>query len=104
VDDKVQVERWAGDQPPEESVLQEFFARERLLPYRWSNAAGDVYAAHVHDYDKVIYVVRGVITFGLPASGMQINLQAGDRLELPAGVLHDARVGAHGVVCLEAHC
>ena len=27
----------------------------------------------------------------------------GDRLELPAGVAHNASVGPEGVVCLEAH-
>jgi hypothetical protein len=27
----------------------------------------------------------------------------GDRLDLPAGVLHAALVGEQGVVCLEAH-
>ena len=101
--DEVRVERWAGDQPPEEAALRALCAREGLQPYRWSNAPGDVYTAHAHEYDKVIYVVRGAITFGLPTSGARINLQPGDRLELPAGVYHDARVGAQGVVCLEAH-
>jgi hypothetical protein len=28
---------------------------------------------------------------------------AGDRLDLPARTRHDARVGEHGVTCLEAH-
>jgi hypothetical protein len=30
-------------------------------------------------------------------------LHPGDRLDLPAGVLHNAAVGRSGVVCLEAH-
>ncbi len=100
---EVRVERWSGSQLPDEAALREICAREGLRPNRWSNAPGDVYAAHTHGYDKVIYVVRGAISFGLPASGDQIDLEAGDRLELPAGVLHDAQVGAQGVVCLEAH-
>ncbi len=33
----------------------------------------------------------------------QLTLKAGDRLDLPAGTVHDAHVGAQGVVCLEAH-
>ena len=74
-----------------------------MQPYRWSNAPGDVYGAHTHAYHKVIYVVQGAITFGLPDTGEQATLQAGDRLELPAGVAHDAMVGPQGVVCLEAH-
>ena len=69
----------------------------------WSNGPGDRYAAHDHGYDKVIAVERGSIRFGLPASAATIDLDAGDRLELPAGTTHDALVGPPGVVCLEAH-
>jgi len=31
-----------------------------------------------------------------------LELSAGDRLELPAGVLHNAVVGSRGVVCYES--
>jgi quercetin dioxygenase-like cupin family protein len=51
----------------------------------------------------VIYVVRGSITFGLPEPGEKLSLNAGDRLDLPAGTVHDAVVGSEGVMCLEAH-
>jgi quercetin dioxygenase-like cupin family protein len=61
-----------------------------------------MYSAHTHGYNKVIYVVRGSITFGLPELGKQLTLKAGDRLDLPTGTVHDAVVGSHGVVCLEA--
>ena len=67
----------------------------------WSNGPDDRYAAHAHGYDKVIVVASGSITFGL-ASG-PVSLAVGDRLELPAGTVHDAVVGAGGVSCLEAH-
>jgi quercetin dioxygenase-like cupin family protein len=69
----------------------------------WSNGPGDRYAAHEHAYDKVIVVTAGSIAFGLPASGAVLGLEAGDRLELPAGTAHDASVGPDGVTCLEAH-
>ncbi len=76
---------------------------EGLSPYSWSNAPHDIYAAHSHSYNKVLYVVQGSITFGLPELGQQLRLNAGDRLDLPAGVVHEAQVGAQGVACLEAH-
>ena len=76
---------------------------ENLHPYTWSNAPGDVYAPHSHDYDKVIYVVAGSISFGLPLEKRQIRMGAGDRLDLPAGIVHDAHVGPRGVLCLEGH-
>jgi quercetin dioxygenase-like cupin family protein len=51
----------------------------------------------------VIYVVSGSITFGQPDTGDKVTLNTGDRLELPAGVTHDAVVGKQGVARLEAH-
>lgn len=69
----------------------------------WGNGPGERYAAHRHAYDKVIAVERGSIRFGLPGSLDSIELDAGDRLDLPAGTLHDALVGPTGVACLEAH-
>jgi quercetin dioxygenase-like cupin family protein len=78
-------------------------ASEGLRPSSWSNAPFDTYAAHRHDYDKVIYVVQGSITFGLPLEARKLELRAGDRLDLPAGIVHDAQVGGQGVICLEAH-
>ena len=94
---------WTNIEPPTESALRELMTDEGLNPYSWSNGPHDVYSPHSHAYDKVIFVVRGSITFGLPELGQQIPLKAGDRLDLPAGTIHDARVGAQGVTCLEAH-
>ena len=83
--------------------------RERLMaaglvPSSWSNGPGDVYPVHRHEYDKVLVVERGSIVFGLPQHGEHVALAGGDRLDLPAGTDHDARVGPDGVTCLEAHC
>jgi len=98
-----QVTPWPDPTPPTESRLRQIYADEGLSPYQWSNGPHDVYSAHSHSYDKVIYVVRGSITFGLSELEQKLTLKAGDRLDLPAGIVHDAVVGAQGVVCLEAH-
>jgi mannose-6-phosphate isomerase-like protein (cupin superfamily) len=76
---------------------------EGLDPDAWSNGPGDVYAPHAHGYDKVLVAARGSIDFGLPDLGRSIRLEVGDRLDLPTGTRHDARVGPRGVTCLEAH-
>jgi len=94
---------WAGSTTPAESTLRQLYADEGMSPYQWSNGPHDVYSAHTHSYNKVIYVVRGSITFGLPELGQKLTLNAGDRLDLPAGTVHDAVVGGQGVVCLEGH-
>jgi len=94
---------WPDPVSPTESKLRQLCADEGLNPYPWSNRPHDVYTAHTHSYDKVIYVVSGSITFGLPELNQQLTLKAGDRLDLPAGIVHDAVVGPQGVACLEAH-
>src|SRR3954463_12780768 len=78
-------------------------AGEGLDVGSWSNGPGDRYAAHAHAYDKVLVCARGSIVFGLPDTGASIQLETGDRLQLPAGTRHDAAGGPDGVTCLEAH-
>jgi mannose-6-phosphate isomerase-like protein (cupin superfamily) len=94
---------WSDSKLPTESTLTKLCAEQGLSPYPWSNGPHDVYAAHSHSYDKVIYVVRGSITFGLPELEHRLTLRPGDRLDLPANTVHDAVVGPQGVTCLEAH-
>lgn len=69
----------------------------------WSNGPNDRYAPHEHAYDKVLVCASGSIRFGLPERGVTVDLEVGDRLDLPAGTRHDAVVGRDGVTCLEAH-
>jgi uncharacterized protein YjlB len=77
--------------------------QEGLEAGSWSNGPLDRYSPHGHDYDKVLVCESGSIRFGLPDRGVTIDLEAGDRLDLPAGTRHDAVVGREGVTCLEAH-
>jgi quercetin dioxygenase-like cupin family protein len=98
---EVLVHHWSEDQAPTEAKIRHLLSSEGLEGYRWSNGPGDRYGAHTHPYDKVIYVVEGSITFGLP--GEKVMLASGDRLELPRDTRHEAVVSPEGVVCLEAH-
>src|SRR5512139_2053930 len=94
---------WAGSAPPAESGLRSLLQAEGLDFYAWSNAPFEIYAPHAHDYDKVLYCVRGSITFQLVGPGTWYKLSPGDRLDLPAGTVHAAEVGEQGVLCYEAH-
>ena len=99
----IHVQKWNRPDQPTEAGLKQLMSEDGLVPHTWSNAPEDVYAAHEHSYHKVIFVVSGTITFGFPIEGKPITLTPGDRLDLPAGVRHNAVVGPDGVVCLEAH-
>jgi quercetin dioxygenase-like cupin family protein len=69
--------------------------------YSWSNGPGDSYAPHSHGYEKVLYCVNGSITFVLEPTGKRFELNAGDRMVLPAGTMHAAEVGPRGCTCIE---
>jgi quercetin dioxygenase-like cupin family protein len=86
-----------------ERQIRARLAAEGLAASAWGNAPFDRYAGHRHGYDKVLVAAAGAITFHLPEIGRDVLLSAGDRLDLPAGTLHAADVGPHGVTCLEAH-
>ena len=94
--------KWTWGPDVREDEFRAQLHADGLRPYVWSNGPNFEYSAHTHSYTKVIYVVSGSITFLLPDSEEDIDMQAGDRLVLPARVLHAATVGTEGVVCLEA--
>ena len=95
--------RWEQSHTPSENELAQIMHDESLSYYPWSNAPHDLYSPHLHTYDKIIYVVRGSISFILPELNQTLTLHTGDRLELPANTVHSAAVGGQGVKCLEAH-
>jgi quercetin dioxygenase-like cupin family protein len=99
----VRVTEWASSGPPEYGDIEVLLRKQGLAYYGWSNSPGDRYPVHTHPYHKIIYVVDGSITLGLPDEGRSVTLAPGDRLDLPAGTAHDAVVGPQGVFCLEAH-
>ncbi len=71
--------------------------------YSWSNGPGDRYAAHSHNFEKVLYCVDGSITFVLENEGRSLELVSGDRMVLQPGTVHSAVVGPHGCTCIEGH-
>lgn len=92
---------WPGPGEASEGAIRAVYAAESLSPYAWGNGPGDRYAAHTHSFHKVLFCVRGSITFLLGTES--VLMRQGDRLDLPAGVSHAAAVGPQGVLCLEAH-
>ena len=72
-------------------------------PIAWSNRPGDRYAAHEHDYAKLLICAVGSITFHIGPHATPVELTAGDGFVLPPRTLHAAVVGPQGCTCLEGH-
>jgi mannose-6-phosphate isomerase-like protein (cupin superfamily) len=69
-------------------------------PRWWSNGPGDRYDWHHHPYHKVLYCMDGSIAFHLRDG--DVELVAGDRLDIHPLTEHAATVGDEGVTCVEA--
>jgi mannose-6-phosphate isomerase-like protein (cupin superfamily) len=82
------------------AALDTFVGEGCSPPRSWSNGPGDRYARHDHPYHKVLFCLAGSITFHTDEG--DVELTAGDRLDLPAGTAHAATVGAGGCECVEA--
>jgi quercetin dioxygenase-like cupin family protein len=98
--DGPEVTHWETGTPPDEEAVLARMAAQGLHPHGWGNAPGDRYSWHEHEYHKVLYCVRGSITFH--TTGPDVLLRPGDRLDLPPRIRHAATVGPEGVRCVEA--
>jgi quercetin dioxygenase-like cupin family protein len=68
--------------------------------HRWGNAPGDRYGRHSHGFHKVLFCLEGSIVFHTDDG--DVELAAGDRLDLDPGTGHAATVGPGGCSCIEA--
>jgi quercetin dioxygenase-like cupin family protein len=89
----MKVIRWKKDKgQPNLDMIRGLVANEVGLsrPYTWSDAPGKFYPEHIHNEDELRWIVQGSLTVGV--NGKEIKLKAGDRIELPAGTPHWAKV------------
>jgi quercetin dioxygenase-like cupin family protein len=98
----VTITRWQGSQHPTMANVVRKMKEEQLRPYMWNNMPNYRYAVRSHNYDKVLYVLDGIVEVTLPDSNQRVKLRAGDRIDIPAGVRHGTNVGSSGAQCVEA--
>ncbi len=77
-----------------------FAAEGCVSPRSWGNGPGDTYGWHAHGYHKVLFCLEGSIVFH--TRGGDVELAAGERLDLEPGTEHAATVGSTGCSCVEA--
>jgi quercetin dioxygenase-like cupin family protein len=99
-----EVLRWdpARDGPLAESALWRKLERLGYRVARYVYAPGTTFSPHAHPVDKIDAVVRGRFRVAF-ASGEEALLEAGDAIEIPRGVRHEAEVvGDEPVIALDA--
>jgi quercetin dioxygenase-like cupin family protein len=64
--------------------------------YEWQDAPHAVHIEHSHPGRTAVIVTDGSITFTL--KGEEKLLMPSQRLDIPAGALHSAKVGSVGVI------
>ena len=62
--------------------------------YEWTDMPNTEYPEHTHKGKVSFYITKGNIV--LNVGGVQTMVQAGDRMDVPVGVLHTAKVGPKG--------
>ena len=85
---------------PREAALAAFEAEGYSAPRFWSNGPGDRFGRHEHPFHKVLFCLSGSIVFH--SDDGDVELTAGDRLDLEPETRHAATVGAAGCSCVEA--
>lgn len=97
----IRLERWtAEDGPLNEKRLMAAMEREGYEVAVYAYREGTVFPEHAHAQDKCDAVLEGVLR--ITTGGVAYDLEAGDRLYLPAGTRHAAEViGRRTVLSLD---
>jgi len=83
-----------------DAALEAFRAEGCSAPRSWGNGPGVTYGRHAHGSHKVLFCLDGSITFHLDDG--DVELAAGDRLDIGSDTEHGATVGPAGCSCVEA--
>jgi quercetin dioxygenase-like cupin family protein len=98
----VRVALWEAATPPSEETLRGQLSAEGYGVVRWQNEPRTGYPPHAHIYPETLWVITGSVSALLPAELRILELLPGDRVELPAGMLHAVVAGPEGAAYLLA--
>ena len=77
------------------SEIRDILQAEGYLDvYDWYDSPEFEYHHHAHVGESVVWVIDGSMDLGLPDE--RIRVSAGQRYEIPAGMLHSATMGPTG--------
>ena len=90
------VSLWEERRRPDENQLREQLTAGGYQAVKWTSEPGQAYMPHAHIYPELLWVLTGSITVILTAERRLLELGPGDRLEMPAGMLHALLIGPDG--------
>jgi quercetin dioxygenase-like cupin family protein len=93
---------WARRDRPGAATLRAQLTSEGYQVVAWSSGPAEGFPPHAHIYPELLLVVEGELTVLLPAENRMLDLGPGDRVELPAGMVHGTMAGADGATYLLA--
>lgn len=79
--------------PTKDQIFQEL-KKEFLHVYEWSDGPNIEYPKHSHKGKVSFYVVEGSIV--MDVDGVRSTVKKGQRLDVPVGCPHTAKVGTEG--------
>jgi len=87
----ISIQKWKKDEDPDLEALKETLRAEGFGGiHTFSDRPGATYGDHQHNYVEVRWLVDGEVTFGV--GDEEYTLKPGDRLEMPANTVHNARM------------
>ncbi len=93
---------WDDQGRPDEAALRARLAAENYQVVAWSNLPAEGFPPHVHIYPELLWLLAGSLTVLFPAEDRLLELTPGDRIEVPAGLVHGTMAGAEGATYLLA--
>ncbi len=105
------MEKWMNETPSDFAPgFLEAFRRYKLTSegmlrsegfvhvFDWTDAPGAVYEPHAHKDKVTIFTTKGSVDFTI--NNQTLTFRAGDRYDVPPGVVHSAVVGPDGWSCI----
>jgi hypothetical protein len=98
----VTVTLWQEPGRPSIEMLRARLASEGYQAVKWTGDPYQMYLPHAHIYSELLWLIDGSLTILLPAESRLLELNPGDRIEVPAGILHASQAGPEGALYLAA--
>lgn len=93
---------WGGRDRPDAATLRCQLTADGYQVVQWSSGPAEGFPPHMHIYPELLWVVEGELTVLLLSEDRMLDLAPGDRVELPAGMVHGTMAGADGATYLLA--